>query len=64
MIKPMALRLCGLASPYRPSPSGIPPHANRNAQNGWTFPQILRRYGSARSARARRSYDRVMEDAP
>ena len=33
--------------------------------NGWTFPQMLRRYGaSARSARARRSYDRVMEDAP
>src|SRR6266700_1504870 len=33
--------------------------------NGWTSPQMLRRYGaSARSARARRSYDRVMEDAP
>jgi hypothetical protein len=32
--------------------------------NGWTSPQMLRRYGaSARSARARRSYDRVMEDA-
>ena len=31
--------------------------------NGWTFPQMLRRYGaSARSARARRSYDRVMEE--
>jgi integrase len=31
--------------------------------NGWTSPQMLRRYGaSARSARARRSYDRVMED--
>jgi len=30
--------------------------------NGWTSPQMLRRYGaSARSARARRSYDRVME---
>jgi integrase len=30
--------------------------------NGWTSPQILRRYGaSARSARARRSYDRVMD---
>ena len=34
-------------------------------RNGWTSPQMLRRYGaSARSARARRSYDRVMEDAP
>jgi integrase len=33
--------------------------------NGWTSPQMLRRYGaSARSARARRSYDRVMEDTP
>ena len=33
--------------------------------NGWTSPQMLRRHGaSARSARARRSYDRVMEDAP
>jgi hypothetical protein len=33
--------------------------------NGWTSPQMVRRYGaSARSARARRTYDRVMEDAP
>jgi integrase len=33
--------------------------------NGWTSPQMLRRYGaSARSARARRRYDRVMEGAP
>ena len=33
--------------------------------NGWTSPQMLRCYGAnARSARARRSYDRVMEDAP
>ena len=33
--------------------------------NGWASPQMLRRYGaSARSARARRSYDRVMADAP
>jgi hypothetical protein len=33
--------------------------------NGWTSPQMLRRYGaSARAARARRSYDRVMEEAP
>ena len=31
--------------------------------NGWTSPQMVRRYGaSARSARARRSYDRIMED--
>lgn len=31
--------------------------------NGWASPQMLRRYGaSARSARARRTYDRVMED--
>jgi len=33
--------------------------------NGWTSPQMLRRYGaSARSARACRSYDRIMDDAP
>jgi hypothetical protein len=31
--------------------------------NGWSSPQMLRRYGaSARSARARRSYDRIMDD--
>jgi site-specific recombinase XerD len=31
--------------------------------NGWVSPQMLRRYGaSARSARARRTYDRVMTD--
>ena len=29
--------------------------------NGWTSPQMLEWYGgSARSARARRSYDRIM----
>jgi integrase len=33
--------------------------------NGRISPQMLRRYGaSARAARARRSYDRVMEDTP
>jgi site-specific recombinase XerD len=33
--------------------------------NGWTSPQMLRRYGaSARSARARRTYDRIMADSP
>ena len=33
--------------------------------NGWTSPQMHRRYGaSARSARARRGYDRIMEDRP
>jgi integrase len=32
-------------------------------RNGWASPRLLRRYGaSARSARARRSYDRVMDD--
>jgi len=31
--------------------------------NGWTSPQMLRRYGaSARNARARRTYDRIMTD--
>jgi integrase/recombinase XerD len=33
--------------------------------NGWTFPQMLRRHGaSARSTRARRSYDRIMDPTP
>jgi integrase/recombinase XerD len=33
--------------------------------NGWTSPQMIRRYGaSARSARARRTYDRIMEESP
>src|SRR5271169_6128565 len=33
--------------------------------NGWTSPQMLTRYGaSARAARARRTYDRIMEDSP
>ncbi len=33
--------------------------------NGWSSPQMLRRYGaSARSARARRTYDRIMTDWP
>ena len=33
--------------------------------NGWSSPQMLRRYGaSARSARARRTYDRIMESGP
>ena len=32
--------------------------------NGWTSPQMLTRYGaSARGARARRSYDRIMDDS-
>jgi integrase len=33
--------------------------------NGWVSPQMLRRYGaSARSARARRTYDRIMDGYP
>jgi integrase/recombinase XerD len=33
--------------------------------NGWASPQMLRRYGArARSARARRTYDRIMNDIP
>jgi hypothetical protein len=33
--------------------------------NGWSSPQMLRRYGaSARSARACRTYDRIMTDRP
>jgi len=32
--------------------------------SGWTSPQMLARYGaSARGARARRSYDRIMDDS-
>ncbi len=33
--------------------------------NGWSSPQMLTRYGaSARAARARRTYDRIMNDGP
>jgi integrase/recombinase XerD len=33
--------------------------------NGWSSPQMQRRYGaSARSARARRTCDRIMETRP
>jgi len=33
--------------------------------NGWVSPQMLTRYGaSARAARARRSYDRIMDGEP
>jgi hypothetical protein len=33
--------------------------------NGWSSPQMLRGYGaSARSARARRTYDRIMQQRP
>ena len=33
--------------------------------NGWSSPQMLRRYGaSARSARARRTYDRIVANRP
>jgi integrase/recombinase XerD len=32
--------------------------------NGWISPQMLTRYGaSVRGARARRSYDRIMDDS-
>jgi len=32
--------------------------------NGWSSPQMLTRYGaSARAARARRTYDRIMDDS-
>jgi integrase/recombinase XerD len=41
------------------------PEGNLMELNGWTSPQMLRRYGaSARSARARRTYDRIMGDSP
>ena len=33
--------------------------------NGWSSPQMLTRYGaSARSARARCTYDRIMDSSP
>jgi len=33
--------------------------------NGWSSPQMLRRYGpGARTARARRTYDRITTDRP
>ena len=43
--------------------AGVIGTANLMELNGWTSPQMLRRYGaSARSARARRTYDRIMSD--
>jgi hypothetical protein len=39
------------------------PEADLMELNGWISPQMLTRYGaSARAARARRTYDRIMED--
>jgi site-specific recombinase XerD len=39
------------------------PEGDMMELNGWASPQMLRRYGaSARSARARRTYDRIMTD--
>jgi len=33
--------------------------------NGWSSPQMLRRYGARTCrARARRTYDRIMQDRP
>ena len=41
------------------------PEADLMELNGWTSPQMLTRYGaSARAARARRTYDRIMEEEP
>ena len=41
------------------------PEADLMELNGWTSPQMLTRYGaSARAARARRTYDRIMEEPP
>ena len=39
--------------------------AGHRELNGWSSPQTPRLYGaSARSARARRTYDRIMTDRP
>ena len=41
------------------------PEGDLTELNGWASPQMLRRYrASARSARARRTYDRIMGDTP
>jgi integrase len=41
------------------------PEGNLMELNGWSSPQMLARYGaSARSARARCTYDRIMENTP
>ena len=61
-----AARVCLDAPQIAPSPlSGGIPTRSLMELNGWTSPQMLRRYGaSARSARARRSYDRIMDGSP
>jgi hypothetical protein len=42
-----------------------PCSGQRPPRNGWSSAQMLARYGaSARGARARRTYDRIMTDNP
>ncbi len=61
----------GAADRGRHLPGRRPPWLDRGGAerdlmelNGWTSPQMLTRYGaSARGARARRSYDRIMDDS-
>jgi hypothetical protein len=54
----------GLRARRAPWSGGSREMRTRHAeQNGWSSPQMLARYGaSARSARARRTYDRIMTD--
>ncbi len=58
------------SSPSQPGSSGNGALANvafdlALRDNGWSSRLMLRRYGaSARSARARRTYDRIMTDRP
>jgi integrase/recombinase XerD len=53
-------------APFQPYLAGPRRGGGRpDGLNGWSSAQMLRRYGaSARSARARRTYDRIMTDRP
>jgi hypothetical protein len=58
-----AHRSGGLLAPHRLDRGGA--EGDLMELNGWSSPQMLRRYGaSARSARVRRTYDRIMTDRP
>jgi hypothetical protein len=50
----------GCSRRARPADRSRRPEGDLMELNGWASPQMLRRYGA--SARARRTYDRIMTD--
>jgi hypothetical protein len=54
---------CTRLADRAPGWTAAAPNGDLMELNGWTSPQMLTRYGaSARGARARRSYGRIMDD--